>query len=86
MGLHGEPGVERTGLLTADRTAEKIVPRIVEDLPYHKEDDIVLIVNGYGATTRMELVSVNRKIRAMLAELGPLRASGISTPGQPRSA
>jgi phosphoenolpyruvate---glycerone phosphotransferase subunit DhaK len=70
MGLHGEPGVERTPLLSADQTTERIVPRIVEDLPYRRGDQIVLIVNGYGATTRMELFIVNRKIRAMLADLG----------------
>ena len=70
MGLHGEPGVERTVLLGADRTTEKIVPRIVEDLPYRKGDEVVLIVNGYGATTRMELFIVNRKVREMLADLG----------------
>jgi dihydroxyacetone kinase-like protein len=70
MGLHGEPGVERTALLSADQTVEKIVPRIVEDLPYRRGDEIVLIINGYGATTRMELFIVNRKIRAMLSDLG----------------
>jgi phosphoenolpyruvate---glycerone phosphotransferase subunit DhaK len=70
MGLHGEPGVERTALLTADQTVERIVPRIVEDLPYATGDEIVLIVNGYGATTRMELFIVNRRVRAMLADLG----------------
>ena len=70
MGLHGEPGVERTVLMSADQTAEKIVPRIVEDLPYERGDEIVLIVNGYGSTTRMELFIVNRRIRQMLAELG----------------
>jgi dihydroxyacetone kinase-like protein len=70
MGLHGEPGVERTRLLSADETVEKIVPRIAEDLPYRRGDEIVLIVNGYGATTRMELFIVNRKVRAMLSDLG----------------
>jgi dihydroxyacetone kinase-like protein len=70
MGLHGEPGMERTALLSADQATEKIVPRIVEDLPYRRGDEIVLIVNGYGATTRMELFIVNRRIRAMLADLG----------------
>jgi dihydroxyacetone kinase len=30
----------------------------------------VLIINGYGGTTRMELFIVNRKVRGMLAELG----------------
>ena len=70
MGLHGEPGMERMPLLSADQATEKIVPRIVEDLPYRRGDEIVLIVNGYGATTRMELFIVNRKIRRMLADLG----------------
>ncbi len=70
MGLHGEPGLERTPLLSADQTTERIVHRIVEDLPYTSGEEIVLIVNGYGATTRMELFIVNRKVRAMLAPLG----------------
>ena len=62
--------MERTGLLTADQAVERIVPRIVEDLPYRSADRIVLVVNGYGATTRMEMFIVNRKIRALLAERG----------------
>jgi len=70
MGLHGEPGVERTELATADATVERIVPRIVEDLPYRRGDRILLVINGYGATTRMEMFIVNRKVRAMLSELG----------------
>jgi dihydroxyacetone kinase-like protein len=70
MGLHGEPGVERIGLLGADQTAERIVPLIVEDLPYRRGDQIILVVNGYGATTRMELFIVNRRIRILLAGLG----------------
>jgi dihydroxyacetone kinase-like protein len=70
MGLHGEPGVERIELLSADQTAERIVPLIVEDLPYVRGDRIVLVINGYGATTRMELFIVNRRVRALLAGLG----------------
>ncbi|MGA2477326.1 MAG: dihydroxyacetone kinase subunit DhaK [Spirochaetia bacterium] len=70
MGLHGEPGFERIDLLSADRTVEKIIPRIIEDLPYKKGDEVVLIVNGYGATTRMELLIANRRIRSLLADLG----------------
>jgi dihydroxyacetone kinase-like protein len=70
MGLHGEPGVARIDLLSADQTVERIVPLIVRDLPYKKGDRIILIVNGYGGTTRMEMFIVNRKARAMLAKLG----------------
>jgi dihydroxyacetone kinase-like protein len=64
--------VERTELLSADATVERIVPAIVADLPYVRGDEIILVVNGYGATTRMELFIVNRKIRQMLREIGVL--------------
>ena len=70
MGLHGEPGVERLKLLRADKTVERCVPRIIEDLPYQQRDEVVLIINGYGATTRMEMFIVNRKVHSMLSELG----------------
>ena len=70
MGLHGERGFERGKLLTADETVERVLPRIVEDLPYKKGDDVILIINGYGGSTRMEMFIVNRKVRAMLSELG----------------
>jgi dihydroxyacetone kinase-like protein len=70
MGLHGEPGVARIDLLSADRTVERIVPTIVADLPYNSGDQIILIINGYGGSTRMELFIVNRRVRSMLAELG----------------
>jgi dihydroxyacetone kinase-like protein len=68
MGLHGEPGVERMKLLPADETVERMIPLLVEDLPYRGGDEVILVINGYGATTRMEMFIVNRKIRAMLAD------------------
>jgi len=70
MGLHGERGVERIKLLTADETVERILPRIIEDLPYRSGDEVVLVINGYGGSTRMEMFIVNRKVRRMLAEAG----------------
>ena len=70
MGLHGEPGVERIKLLNADETIDRMIPRIIDDLPYNKEDEVVLVVNGYGATTRMEMFIVNRKVQAILTETG----------------
>jgi dihydroxyacetone kinase-like protein len=70
MGLHGEPGLERTKLLSADETMQQIVPRIIADLPYAESDQVVVVVNGLGATTRMELLIVYRKVHAMLSALG----------------
>ncbi len=70
MGLHGEPGMERIKLLTADETMARVIPRIVEDLPYQQGDEVILVINGYGSSTRMEMFIVNRKVRAMLNDLG----------------
>ena len=70
MGLHGEPGVERMGLLSADETVGRMIPLLVDDLPYNRGDEVILVINGYGGSTRMEMFIVNRKVRAMLAELG----------------
>jgi phosphoenolpyruvate---glycerone phosphotransferase subunit DhaK len=70
MGLHGEPGVERIKLLSADETVERIIPRLIADLPYKRGDEVILVISGYGGSTRMELFIVNRKIRAMLEALG----------------
>jgi len=70
MGLHGEPGVERMKLLRADETMERILPRIIDDLPYKGGDEVVLVINGYGGSTRMEMFIANRKLRSMLCEAG----------------
>jgi dihydroxyacetone kinase-like protein len=70
MGLHGEPGVERTKLLTADETMERVLPLILADLPYRRGDEVILVINGYGGSTRMELFIANRKLRRMLSEAG----------------
>jgi dihydroxyacetone kinase-like protein len=70
MGLHGEPGLERLKLLTADETMERVLPRILEDLPFREGDDVVLVINGYGGSTRMEMFIANRKLRRMLDDAG----------------
>jgi dihydroxyacetone kinase-like protein len=70
MGLHGEPGVERTKLMPADETMERVLPRILEDLPYGDGDEVVLVINSYGGSTRMEMFIANRRLRGMLREAG----------------
>jgi len=70
IGAHGEKGVKKTGMLTADETAEILVKGGVEDLPFRSGDEANLIVNGYGSTTLMELYIVNRKVHMILSGLG----------------
>lgn len=70
IGAHGEKGVKKTGLLSADETAEILVGAVVEDLPFGSKDEANLIVNGYGSTTLMELYIINRKVHEILCRLG----------------
>ena len=70
IGAHGEKGVKKTNLLTADETAEILVDAVVKDLPFAKNDEADLIVNGYGSTTLMELYIVNRKVHELLDRHG----------------
>ena len=68
MGLHGEPGVSREELIKADELVEKLMARILEDLPFKPGDDVCLLVNDLGSTTMTELLIVNRKVRQILRD------------------
>jgi len=68
MGLHGEAGIKKVDLMSADKTAEIILDLLIKDLPFEKDDEVIAIVNGYGSTTRMEMFIVMRRIHSYLAE------------------
>jgi dihydroxyacetone kinase-like protein len=70
MGLHGEAGVSREKLLPANPLAEKMMERILRDLPFRAGDDVCLLINDLGATTMMEMLIVNRKVRQILHDAG----------------
>ena len=68
MGGHGEPGVLRSRMMSADSLVEQIVENILLDLPFRSGDEVCLLVNDLGSTTMMELLIVNRKVRQILRE------------------
>ena len=68
MGLHGEPGVSREKLSNADTIVEKMMEKILEDLPFEKGNEVCLLINDLGSTTMMELLIVNRKVAQILKE------------------
>lgn len=70
MGIHGEPGIERGKLKTADEIAETIMEAILADGPYTRGDEVAVLVNGLGATPLEELYIVYRKVDAILLEKG----------------
>ena len=70
MGLHGEAGVKKVDIMTADQTVKSILDLLIADLPFKKDDEVIAIVNGYGSTTRMEMFIVMRGINFYLEEKG----------------
>ncbi len=70
MGIHGEPGVERTKLKTANEIAEVITTKIIDDLPFQKGDEVAVLVNGLGATPPEELYILWNKAYDILVDSG----------------
>jgi dihydroxyacetone kinase-like protein len=62
LGIHGEPGTQRTTMLSAAEIASRLGESIVNDLPFQAGDEVALLVNGLGATPLMELYILNRNM------------------------
>ncbi|CAI9395500.1 PTS-dependent dihydroxyacetone kinase 2, dihydroxyacetone-binding subunit DhaK [Bacillus sp. T2.9-1] len=70
LGHHGEPGVEKGELAPADDVAERLVQDILVDMPLDQGEEVAVLVNGLGSTTRMELYIMFRKVKQILSEKG----------------
>jgi dihydroxyacetone kinase-like protein len=68
IGIHGEPGVERTGEVPADDVADELTGAVLEDVD--PEGEVVTIVNGMGGTPQMELFVVNRRVQEIVDDNG----------------
>lgn len=68
IGLHGEPGVERTELASADGITDRLLDGVLDDLD--PSGEVATIVNGTGGTPLMELYVVNRRLRERLNDAG----------------
>jgi dihydroxyacetone kinase-like protein len=66
MGIHGEKGVERGKLKTADEITERMTLEIIKDLPFASGDQVSVLVNGLGATAPQELFILFRKVHQIL--------------------
>ena len=59
-------GIEITDLKSADEMAEMMVNLILPDLPFKRNDEVVVLVSGLGATPVMELYILYNKITEIL--------------------
>ena len=70
IGIHGEPGTERTEVMSADEVAEHLTENVLEDIQPADGAEVATIVNGMGGTPLSELFIVNRRVQELLDERG----------------
>jgi dihydroxyacetone kinase-like protein len=70
MGIHGEPGVRRGPMLSADAMAEEMISLLLADMPLRPGDRVSILVNSLGATPPEELYIIYRFVAKKLAGLG----------------
>jgi dihydroxyacetone kinase-like protein len=72
MGQHGEAGTGRMQLKTADESAEIMLDMLLKDLQVKPGEELLVILNGAGATTLMELFILFRRVHQILKARGIL--------------
>ena len=70
LGIHGEPGVKRTELQSANQVTETLLTEILQHGSFKDEHRVAMMVNNLGATTEMELAIVARHAASFLAGKG----------------
>ena len=70
MGQHGEAGTGPSKILPADKTAEMMLSRLLAAVKAKAGDKVMVIINGTGATTLMEMYIVLRGCKKYLDAQG----------------
>lgn len=70
VGIHGEPGIKREKMSSADEISQRMVDSLLKDLNIVEEENtkIALLVNGFGGTPLQELYLLNAAVNKVLAE------------------
>jgi dihydroxyacetone kinase-like protein len=68
MGQHGEGGGEILPIKTADEVATILIDKLLAHLDNESGEKLMVVVNGVGATTLMDLLIVFRKVYKYLEE------------------
>ncbi|AVG24205.1 dihydroxyacetone kinase subunit DhaK [Pontimonas salivibrio] len=68
IGIHGEPGIHRGELESADAIVDRLVDPLVTDLSLTEGDRVAVLVNGLGSTPLEELYIMYRRVNQVLSE------------------
>ena len=66
MGIHGEPGVERGPLKSANEITDDLLDHILPEMKAASGDRVAVLVNGLGATPLMELYIMMARVKERL--------------------
>jgi dihydroxyacetone kinase-like protein len=70
IGIHGEPGRQRTKVVPANEIVDILLNAVVPDLPFKSGDEVALMINGLGGTPISELYLLYGIAHKKLAEQG----------------
>jgi phosphoenolpyruvate---glycerone phosphotransferase subunit DhaK len=70
MGIHGEPGVARGKLTSADAITDEMMDRILDEMAPARGDRVAVLVNSLGSTPLMELYIMHRRVKRRLDDMG----------------
>jgi dihydroxyacetone kinase-like protein len=70
MGIHGEPGLWRGPMKSADVLTDEMLDRLLPELDLSAGDRVAVLVNSLGATPHEELFIVYRRVAQVLAARG----------------
>ncbi|MBO0871972.1 MAG: dihydroxyacetone kinase subunit DhaK [Pseudonocardia sp.] len=70
IGIHGEPGRERVPLAPASQVAERLTEPVMSDLALGSGEQVLVFVNGMGATPLLELYLMYGEVAAILDKAG----------------
>ena len=66
VGIHGEPGRHRVPMASADELTDQLVDAILADKELKSGEEVIVLVNGMGATPGYELDIVFRRVAQRL--------------------
>ena len=85
VGHHGERGTTTIPATTVDELVDGMMDDLRADLGFAGGDRVATIINGLGATPRMELYIAHRRLRQRLDAAGVVRIGRMWASSLPRS-
>lgn len=70
VGIHGEPGIQREEMISADALAKRMTEALTKELKTQPGDEVTLLINGFGSTPLMELYILNNAVNRIIWEKG----------------